>query len=98
MSIVDHSNKCIRDILSEMETFLTQKNISYDGSAFREPVIKFNGMTAESSIYARINDKLRRINTGNSYIGDDDIKDLAGYFIILMAYRNMKGEGYAEKD
>lgn len=96
MTVVETSNKYIKEVLSELEQFMTQKNISYDGSAFRDPLIHVKGLTAESCIYARINDKLRRINSGNAYGGDDDIKDLAGYFIILMAYRKMRGSNATE--
>lgn len=96
MNIVETSNNYIKEVLSELEQFLTQKNISYDGSAFRCPLIHVNGLTTESCIYARINDKLRRINAGNAYAGDDDIKDLAGYFIILMTYRKMREDNATE--
>lgn len=73
----------ITTVCDELKTFLVEKNKSYGASAF-VPAGVFSKLTAREQILVRIDDKLSRIREGNSYPGDDNIKDLTGYLILLM--------------
>ena len=73
----------IKQICDEMADFLIRKNESYGNSAF-EPVGIFSQGDAEENLKVRIDDKLNRLIQGNEYVGDDTVKDLCGYLILLM--------------
>ena len=79
-------NFFIKEACEYYKEFLTKKNISYNGSAFRE-VIGLDGKVFSNTdtIMIRVQDKLRRLQSSQNYKGDDDIKDLTGYLILLKA-------------
>lgn len=80
----------ILEVCNDMAEFLAEKNAAY-GNSVADPVGIFaKGLTAEQQIMVRIDDKLSRLARGSEYPGDDTIKDLAGYLIILMAMRELE--------
>lgn len=67
----------------EVIDLLIEKNKSYGDSAL-EPANIFAKGDAVENLCARIDDKLMRIKTqGFRGYGEDNIKDLTGYFILL---------------
>lgn len=73
----------IKQVCDNMADFLIEKNESYGNSAF-EPVGIFSQGDAEENLKVRIDDKLNRLIKGKEYAGDDTVKDLCGYLILLM--------------
>lgn len=74
--------KSVRSICSEIADMLVKKNKSYGNSAL-EPINCFYKGDSSTSIRVRIDDKLSRIMRGNEFQGDDTIKDLIGYLVLL---------------
>lgn len=72
----------VRLICNEVADMLVQKNKSYGNSAL-EPINCFYKGDSSTSIRVRIDDKLSRIMRGNEFQGDDTIKDLMGYLVLL---------------
>lgn len=72
----------IRLVCDEMADFLIGKNRAY-GNSFENPMNIFSKLSAEDQLLGRIDDKLSRLSRGTEYVGDDTIKDLAGYLILL---------------
>ena len=67
-----------------IEDLLLQKNARY-GDASLEPVNIFSKCNAVTSIKARIDDKLKRIQTSGPVDDmEDTLLDLTGYLILLM--------------
>lgn len=62
--------------------FLAAKNISY-GNAAIEPLRIFSKASSKEQLFIRVDDKLNRLFQGKEYPGDDVLKDLAGYYILL---------------
>lgn len=73
----------IASVCDNLRDFLLEKNASYGNSAF-EPINVFSRLDAREGILIRIDDKLKRLRNGSGYVGDNDVKDLAGYLILLM--------------
>jgi len=68
----------------KVEDLLLQKNARY-GDASLEPVNVFSKCSAVTSIKARIDDKLKRIQTSGPIDDTEDtLLDLTGYLILLM--------------
>lgn len=67
---------------NELANFLIKKNESYGNSVF-DPINIFSNASPSDGIRARIDDKLNRIANESSYTGDNDIKDLTGYLLLL---------------
>ena len=82
IKMVDWKSK-IKIICDDMAEFLIRKNESYGNSAF-EPVGIFSQGNAEENLKVRIDDKLNRLIQGKEFAGDDTVKDLCGYLILLM--------------
>jgi hypothetical protein len=78
--------KAVRIIVEEIYTLLEEKNESYGDSA-TNPIRIFSKSSPEEQILVRIDDKLSRIAYGNEYPGDDTIRDLTGYLVLLLAQR-----------
>lgn len=78
-------------VTKELGDLLKAKNKSY-GDAALTPIRIFSKATAEEGLHLRIDDKLSRLARGNEYPGDDTIKDLAGYLILLMIERKTNGK------
>jgi len=72
----------IARVCNELRDFLLEKNASYGNSAF-EPINVFSQLPPLEGILLRIDDKLKRIRNGRSYPGDNDVKDLTGYLVLL---------------
>lgn len=73
----------IREAGQEVIELLIEKNKSYGDSAL-EPANIFAKGNAVENLCARIDDKLMRIKTqGYRGYGEDNIKDLIGYLILL---------------
>jgi hypothetical protein len=73
----------IRAVGKEVIDLLIEKNESYGDSAL-EPANVFANGDAVENLCARIDDKLMRIKTqGFRGYGEDNIKDLIGYLILL---------------
>ena len=75
--------KKIADACDELKKMLLAKNRAYGDSALN-PLRVFSKADGKEQIKVRIDDKLSRISRGNEYQGDDTLKDLAGYLILLM--------------
>jgi hypothetical protein len=73
----------IKELLSQIEDMLIQKNRAYGDSAL-EPVRVFSKSDTMEQLYVRIDDKLSRIERGHEYPGDDTIFDLIGYLVLLL--------------
>ena len=58
---------------------LLEKNISYGNSAL-SPLSIFSNNNAGEQLDVRIDDKLNRIKNNKSFVGDNDLDDLIGYF------------------
>lgn len=73
----------IRAVGNEVIELLIEKNESYGDSAL-EPANVFANGDAVENLCARIDDKLMRIKTqGFRGYGEDNVKDLIGYLILL---------------
>jgi len=73
----------IRGVGKEVIDLLIEKNKSYGDSAL-EPANVFANGDAVENLCARIDDKLMRIKTqGFRGYGEDNVKDLIGYLILL---------------
>ena len=75
--------KQVRNICDKVANMLIEKNKSYGNSAL-EPINCFYKGDAGTSIKVRIDDKLSRIMRGNEFQGDDTVKDLLGYLVLLL--------------
>lgn len=81
----------IATVCDELKEFLLAKNRSYGNSAF-EPIGVFSKLTAREGILLRMDDKLKRIRNGTAYPGDDNMKDLLGYMVLLAVYDRMEAK------
>src|SRR5262245_60222757 len=72
----------IRARCAEIAEFLAQKNESYGNSALH-PIGIFTKGDAVDALCARIDDKLSRMKYAPSAYGEDTIKDLIGYLVLL---------------
>ena len=72
----------IRAKCTEIAKFLSAKNASYGDSALH-PMGIFSKADAVDSLSARIDDKLARLKHAPAAYGEDTLKDLVGYLILL---------------
>lgn len=79
----------IIDECESMKQLLLEKNESYGNSIF-SPIGIFAKGDPEEQICIRLDDKLKRIQRGKEYQGDDSIKDLIGYLHLLRIWRRMQ--------
>ena len=70
----------------EIRDLLLQKNNSYGNSVFNRGVL-FD-VDPMYAIQARINDKLNRMKNKNSFLSDNDLMDVTGYFILLQVLKD----------
>jgi hypothetical protein len=87
----------VQQIITEecdyVKELLLLKNRDY-GNAFAEPLGVFaKHVDAEAQIRVRIDDKLKRIATGNNAITEDTELDLIGYLILLRVLRRINDGG-----
>jgi len=82
----------------EVIDLLIEKNESYGDSALKPANVFANG-SAVDNLCARIDDKLMRIKTqGFRGYGEDNIKDLIGYLILLKIAVREEEESRVEED
>ena len=67
----------------EIAQMLIDKNISY-GNSFQKPIGIFSKLPAREQTLIRIDDKLNRLASGQSFGDEDTILDLVGYLILLL--------------
>jgi hypothetical protein len=80
----------IRKKCDEIRDLLIEKNIAYGNSVFDKGLLfEVDPMYA---IQARINDKLNRIKSKETYMSDNDLMDVTGYLILLQVYKEYKDE------
>jgi len=80
---MSNTKEKIEKVGKEVIDLLIEKNKSYGDSALK-PASVFGSGNAVDSLCARIDDKLMRIqNFGFRGYGEDNIKDLIGYLILL---------------
>jgi len=70
----------------EIRDLLLEKNNSYGNSVFNRGVL-FD-VDPMYAIQARINDKLNRMKSKNSFLSDNDLMDVTGYFILLQVLKD----------
>jgi hypothetical protein len=92
MYTVEQENAVISQVCDDFKKFLTSKNTSYNG-AFAQDV-KYGGSTipAMDTINVRITDKIRRLQSGNVYAGDNDEDDLLGYLILKKVLKTLQAQ------
>ena len=81
------SQKRIREVGESIIDFLLEKNDQYGDSALSPNTIFSQADTAEQ-IKVRIDDKINRLVMGTDNLEKDDdiLKDLIGYFILLLVH------------
>jgi len=80
----------IRKKCNEIRDLLIEKNIAYGNSVFDKGLLfEVDPMYA---IQARINDKLNRIKSKETYMSENDLLDVTGYLILLQVYKEHKDE------
>lgn len=72
----------IREVCRDLADFLVEKNEAYGDSALH-PVRIFSKADAAEQIKVRMDDKINRMIQGREYAGDDTMKDLVGYWVLL---------------
>jgi hypothetical protein len=75
----------IKIVFAEVQEMLLQKNEQYGDSAL-SPNRIFSKASTDEQLKVRIDDKLNRLILGNDSMESDDdvIKDLIGYFVLLL--------------
>ena len=74
--------------------FLEAKNQKY-GNSVNEPIQVFGPqMSPEAAFYVRMNDKISRITNGPEEPRENDLVDLAGYIMLLLARRGCVDYSY----
>ena len=76
----------IRKKCKEISDLLVEKNIAYGNSVFDKGLL-FE-VDPIYAIQARINDKLNRIKSKETYMSGNDLMDVTGYFILLQVLRD----------
>ena len=84
----------IRKKCDEIRDLLIEKNIAYGNSVFDKGLL-FE-VDPIYAIQARINDKLNRIKSKETYMSENDLMDVTGYFILLQVLRSEKGDEVKE--
>ena len=80
-----------------VEDLLLQKNARY-GDASLEPLNVFSKCNSVTSIKARIDDKLKRIQTSGPVDDiEDTLLDLTGYLILLMIAKDNESHDIQER-
>lgn len=85
----EQTQKYIREVCNELADFLCKKNEAYGDSAIK-PIRIRSKASAIEQILVRQDDKLSRMFQGKEYAGDDDMKDLAGYWVLEEVARKIE--------
>ena len=79
--------KPLLEACASLGKFLEAKNQRY-GNSVNEPMQVFGPqMSPEAAFYVRMNDKISRITNGPEEPRENDLVDLAGYIMLLLARR-----------
>ena len=73
--------RSVEAVLEEVQNMLIEKNRAYGDSALN-PLRVFSRASSEEQLRVRIDDKLSRLARGSD-AGEDTIKDLIGYLVLL---------------
>jgi len=76
----------IKEKCDQIRDLLIAKNNSYGNAVFDKGVL-FD-VDPMYAIQARINDKLNRMKNKNSFLSDNDLMDVTGYFILLQVLKD----------
>jgi len=76
----------IRKKCDEIRDLLIKKNIAYGNSVFDKGLL-FD-VDPIYAIQAKINDKLNRIKSKETYMSENDLMDVTGYLILLQVLRD----------
>lgn len=84
----NHAAFCedLRIVLVELQAFLTQKNIKYGDSALNPSSCFSKGLSPLDGINIRLDDKIKRLMTGDTSEDEDVELDIIGYLIIKRIY------------
>jgi hypothetical protein len=77
--------KYISQAINELYELLLAKNESYGNSAL-DPLMIYSKADPLERINMRIDDKLSRTFRGKEYPDEDNLRDLAGHYIMKRAY------------
>jgi len=80
------TEQLIREECQRLSDMLVAKNRAYGDSAL-DPVGIFARGSAEELIRVRLDDKINRIRNNPEAFGEDPIRDMAGYLILLLIAR-----------
>lgn len=72
-------------VLAEIGDMLKAKNAAYGNSAL-DPIRIFSRADTIEQLHVRIDDKLSRVKRGSA-AGEDVVRDLVGYFVLLIIAR-----------
>lgn len=84
------SGREITNVMLAVTQMLLEKNIAYGNSALH-PVRVFSKSSTVEQLYVRLDDKLNRIQKGQSFPGDNDLDDMIGYLALLKVARGGGG-------
>ena len=73
-------------VMEDIRALLIEKNRSYGNSALA-PVRIFSSASPTEALLVRIDDKLSRVSRGSEFPGEDTIRDLIGYLVLLLVAR-----------
>lgn len=73
----------VRRILDDLGGLLVEKNAAY-GDAALNPIRVFSKANRTEQLRVRLDDKLSRIQRGHEYPGDDTLRDIIGYCVLLL--------------
>ena len=73
-------------VTDDIRALLIEKNRSYGNSALA-PVRIFSKASPTEALLVRIDDKLSRVSRGSEFPGEDTIRDLIGYLVLLLVAR-----------
>jgi hypothetical protein len=79
----------IAEECAAIKRMLLEKNAAYGNSAI-EPIGIFAKESAIAQIRVRIDDKLKRIQNGTEYPGDDTVFDLIGYLVLYRVAKRLE--------
>ena len=78
----------VHSVLVDIEKMLVEKNQAYGDSALN-PIRVFSTADPREQLRVRIDDKLSRLARGTA-AGEDVVRDLVGYLVILMIAENKR--------
>ena len=93
----DQIKQFIIEECENMKQLLLEKNESYGNSVF-SPIGIFSKADPEEQLCIRLDDKLKRLQRGKEFQGDDTVKDLIGYLHLLRIWRRIRGMQAAENN